>query len=237
MKRKILHVWHKIKGIPLIGVPYQKLIGNRKIARIAEKHNREIINNGMRYLRRIEGILSNSTIQFFLMSGSLLGIIRNGCLLKWDDDIDYGLIIKNGDDWLMLEKIMTDNGCVKIREFSFDGIVTEQTYSMDCITIDFFGVFPGCDDSYMLSYSYDRRHIVGDGKPNQSCVYETTLAYISGTKKYDAEGLIVTVPINAEEILSCIYNKDWRVPNPNWVSNSGDCCRWLKDKVGIQAIY
>lgn len=47
------------------------------------------------------------------------------------------------------------------------------------------------------------------------------------TKLISVDGVAVPVSDNAEDILKCIYNEDWRIPNPNWKSNSGKCSKLL----------
>jgi len=56
------------------------------------------------------------------------------------------------------------------------------------------------------------------------------------TKLISVDGVAVPVPDNAEDILKCIYNEDWRIPNPNWKSNSGKCSKLLPNEYGYQSI-
>lgn len=43
-------------------------------------------------LRRFKGIMETLQVQFFLMSGTLLGLKRAGELIPWDHDFDIGLL-------------------------------------------------------------------------------------------------------------------------------------------------
>lgn len=56
------------------------------------------------------------------------------------------------------------------------------------------------------------------------------------TKLISVDGVAVPVSDNAEDILKCIYNEDWRIPNPNWKSNSGKCSKLLPNEYGYQSI-
>ena len=83
----------------------------------------------------------------------------------------------------------------------------------------------------MIQYSYDKLDGVKYSSNSEYSVYLVTLPRVDKTKYIEADGVKVSVPYNAEEILASIYNDDWRIPNPNWKSNSGKCSTLLKDKI------
>jgi len=58
---------------------------------------------------------------------------------------------------------------------------------------------------------------------------------VNRTKLISVDGVAVPVSDNAEDILKCIYNEDWRIPNPNWKSNSGKCSKLLPNEYGYQS--
>lgn len=64
------------------------------------------------------------------------------------------MVITEDFSWSDLQKVMAKSGFRKIREFVFEGLVTEQTYQVDKLTIDFFGQF--YDGNKMIQYSYDK---------------------------------------------------------------------------------
>lgn len=129
---------------------------------------------------------------------------------------------------------MHEKGFKKVREFVFRGKVTEQTYQIDKMKIDFFGQF--YRDDYMIQYSYERIESQNYADENQLSVYLVTLPRVNRTKLISVDGVTVPVPDNAEDILKCIYNEDWRIPNPNWKSNSGKCSKLLPNEYGYQSI-
>ena len=99
---------------------------------------------------------------------------------------------------------------------------------------ELFGQF--YDGNKMIQYSYDKLDGVKYSSNSEYSVYLVTLPRVDKTKYIEADGVKVSVPYNAEEILASIYNEDWRVPNPNWKSNSGKCSTLLNGKVGHQVI-
>ena len=232
--RKLKQIWHKIKAIPFIGDNYEKLVGQKKIERKMQHQQEEIQNNGVKYLNLVENTMNTSGGLYYAYAVTLLGIVRDKKLIKWDLDIDFAVVITEDFSWSDLQKVMAKSGFRKIREFVFEGLVTEQTYQVDKLTIDFFGQF--YDGNKMIQYSYDKLDGVKYSSNSEYSVYLVTLPRVDKTKYIEADGVKVSVPYNAEEILASIYNDDWRIPNPNWKSNSGKCSTLLKDKIAYQVV-
>ena len=88
----------------------------------------------------------------------------------------------------------------------------------------------------MIQYSFDKLEDVQYSSDSEYSVYLVTLPRVDKTKYIEVDGVKVSVPDNAEEILASIYNEDWRVPNPNWKSNSGKCSTLLKGKTAYQVV-
>lgn len=229
---KIKQLWYNIKRIPFIGDNYERLIGQKKIAKKMQHQQEEIQNNGVKYLNLVESSMNKSGGLYYAYAGTLLGIVRDKRLIKWDLDIDFAVVITDDFSWNDLQKVMAKSGFKKIREFVFEGLVTEQTYQVDRLTIDFFGQF--YDGKRMIQYSYDKLDEVEYASNSEYSVYLVTLPKVNKTKYIEVDGVNVSVPCNAEEILASIYNDDWKIPNPIWKSNSGKCSLLLKGKIGHQ---
>lgn len=231
---ELKQMWHRIKAIPIIGENYEKFIGKKKIERIWKLHQGELQNNGIQYLNTIENVMNKSGGLYYAYAGTLLGIVRDKKLIKWDLDIDFAVVISDKFSWTDLQRVMEEFGFRKIREFVFEGLVTEQTYQVEKLTVDFFGQF--YDGDKMIQYSYDKLGGVSYSSTYEYSVYLVTLPRVDKTKYIDIDGSKVSVPVNAEEILAAIYNDDWRVPNPNWKANSGKCSVLLNDKIAHQVM-
>lgn len=223
-------IWHKMKAIPLIGNTYEKYIGSKKVAYIEKKCREELIKDGEKYIELVENTLMNSGALYYVYAGTLLGLIRDGKFISWDLDIDYAIVITQKFSWDKLEALMNNAGFKKTREFVFEGAVKEQSYAIGKLNIDFFGQFYEAD--HMLQYSFEYIPNCAYKDENERSVYLVTLPKVIETQKIPLGNVSVSVPINSEAILSAIYNEDWRIPNPNWKSNSGKCSTLLKDKVG-----
>lgn len=230
----IKKVWYRFKSIRIVGDTYQKLIGDKKIQRKVALEKEELEHNGINYLNTIEEAMNKSGGLYYVYAGTLLGIIRDKKLIKWDRDIDYAVVITDKFSWKDLETAMSLSGFKKVREFKLDEMVTEQTYKVKGLLIDFFGQF--YEGSKMIQYSYERISDVTYDSNSEYSVYRVTLPIVNKTRRVEVENVKISVPDNAEEILSAIYNDDWRVPNPNWKPNSGHCSELMKNKLGIQVM-
>ena len=102
------------------------------------------------------------------------------------------------------------------------------------MNIDFFGQF--YEDTHMIQYSFEYIPNCEYNDENERSVYLVTLPKVVETKKIRMGNVSVSVPVNSEELLTAIYNEDWRIPNPNWKSNSGKCSVLLKNKVAHQVV-
>lgn len=230
----IKKTWHKIKAIPLIGNTYEKYIGSKKVDYIENKCRKELAADGEKYIELVENTLKDSGALYYVYAGTLLGVTRDGKFITWDFDIDYAIVITQDFTWNNLENLMKNAGFRKTREFVFDGSVKEQSYAVDKLNIDFFGQF--YEGTHMIQYSFEYNQNCEYNDENERSVYLVTLPKVVETKKVRIENTSVSVPVNSEEILAAIYNEDWRVPNPNWKSNSGKCSVLLKNKVAHQIV-
>ena len=228
------HILNRLKSDPFISTTYERLIGNKKTKKRMQRQREEIQNNSAKYLNLVESIMSTSGALYHACFGTLLGIVRDNKLIKWDVDIDYAVVISDDFSWNDLEKAMSKSGFKKIREFVFEGLVTEQTYQVDKITIDFFGEF--YDGNNMIQYTYNKLTGVKYSSYLDYSVFRLTLPRVDKIKQINIDGVNVSVPCNSEEILASVYNDDWRVPNPNWKSNSGKCVKFLDGKIAHQVI-
>ena len=215
-------VKYKIKNISFIGNIYNILYGNKKWEKQLKMRNQSLNLNGLHVISEIEDLLNQSNASFFVDCGTLLGIIRDGRLLAWDDDIDFGIFINSSFSWEKLEKCLMNIGMVKIHQFKYRNEITEQTYMYNGISIDFFNHVQEGNKTFFYSY----RKIKGK-KYISECEFSVdkfVTARITGVRSLNLNNININIPENAEEYLACLYGKDWKVPNPDWSSGSGPSC-------------
>lgn len=230
----IKKIWYKMKSVPAIGNAYEKYIGRRKVECIEKRCKEELVNDGEKYINAVENAFKNSDALYYVYAGTLLGLIRDGKFISWDFDIDYAIVITPEFTWDKLEEIMCRSGFRKTREFVYEGEVKERSYAIGKLNIDFFGQF--YEGDHMIQYSFEYRTDCKYKSDNERSVYLVTLPKVTKTKKVELGTTSVSVPENSEELLAAIYNEDWRIPNPNWKSNSGKSSRLLENSFAYQVV-
>lgn len=200
------------------------------------KRTKMINCHGSDIVRNIEKTLEDSGLVFFSTCGTLLGLIREGQLLKNDYDLDYAILVNSDEDWVVLGKCLNKIGYRKVRDFSFDGTVTEETYKNNLgVEIDFFGHF--IKDGELCFYSYDK--LDSETYPSKDfwTAYILRNGEYCGIKKIHTKIGVVTVPANAEEYLTYNYNDNWRIPDPDFRANTGKGCSLIEHHYGRITIY
>lgn len=193
---------------------YGALYGNRKYAIEREFARIELHKNGMKYINNIEKALSKLNLVYFLNFGSLLGLLRSGKFIKWDNDLDYGIFVNKDFSWKNLEKAMNSCDMKLIRQFKYNGKITEQAYKSKFLTIDFFGHYEDNNNSY--EYLYFRKKSYKYESQFDLHVYIFKMYKFSGVTKTTINGVTCTIPLDADKYLASIYTENWKMPDPNW---------------------
>ena len=211
MKGKIRPVLGKFARKYLSGAykVYEKIYWHM----VRQKKNRGLRKNGYEYLSKIDEILTRNGIKYFITYGSLLGIIREGKFMDYDDDIDLGIIETEEFSWENLEKSMREIGMVKKHQFLLNNKITEQTYTARALSVDFFLYEEenGKSISYIYYHKKDKEY-----KANQFSVAVNITSLISDVKRIPVQAGTAAVPSNPELFLREIYGEDWRTPIKGW---------------------
>ena len=209
-----------------------KLYGHKKEVRRVALAKETLQNEGFEYLKKIEEALGKANARFFVNFGSLLGLLRSGEFISWDNDIDYGIYIDDSFTWEDLGKTMNSIGMTLARQFSHDGMITEQTYKTDKLTVDFFAHSEDDDNSF--EYVYFKKKDYDYESLDDAHVCRLKMYKFPGItrRKIANKDIEISVPVDAEEYLASIYREDWMVPNPNWVSAEGPAWNELEGVIG-----
>lgn len=73
-------------------------------------------------LKYIDGVCKKNNINYWLSSGTLLGAVRHGGFIPWDDDVDVEML---REDYLKFEKAMEKE---KSKDFAFQTHKTDENY-------------------------------------------------------------------------------------------------------------
>ena len=203
------------------------LLGDKKdvvkklplIKKLNEKANIELDSTRSRLLKEnfeeILNIVYSSELKkydIWLDFGTLLGYYRERDFINHDLDMDFGIIIPNYADFLVVEKELLDKGFQRTKEFYFDKNLVELSYNYKGLNVDF------------ILYKKDSNKISSDtifymtnalGNPTRYEVYHYELPF-NGVEECNFKNTIVKIPGNVEEYLSNLYGEDFRVPNTNY---------------------
>ena len=153
-------------------------------------------------------------------AGTLLGIIRDGELIPWDDDIDFAVLATE------LE-VLIDRLPELINSLNNS---TKQTwcYALHYSSFDFFSVHKGdvrsvklyCEQPSAEMPAVDLFVKYVDGELMHDVLASRGLTmpscFIANTRVIQFKGKDVCVPDDAESYLAKHYGDDWRVPQRNW---------------------
>lgn len=180
-----------------------------------EKRKKEGLHElGYTYMKKINEVLDKNGFKYFITYGTLLGIIREGQFMGHDNDIDMGIIYDENFSWDKLEEALREIGMHKKHQFTLEGEITEQTYSYNKLSVDFF-MYENFDANHQVSYVYFRQE-TGRYEDATFEVARHITKKIEKIEKVETLKGEFSIPENSEEFLAEIYGSEWRVPQPNW---------------------
>ena len=176
---------------------------NYNAALIEHKYNLAIKCHGFDALRIINQLLHSHNINYWLYAGTLLGIIRDNGFIISDTDVDIGVWSAPGVQE-KLEQILTENGFIKMWEFSCEGKIREQRFEYKGAGIDFYFFLKNQKYSYASAFQNDNNgHYLVEERYNIDAFDNLTTAKIKGTE--------VCIPVNYEHVFESLYG-DWKTP-------------------------
>lgn len=168
-------------------------------------------------LKEVFAVVVEDNIKCVCMAGTLLGLIRDGCLIPWDDDLDFVIVNDASFSWKAFEESMGRKGFWKCRTFEKEGMIVSQSYKKRGVSCD-FGLWPDSKDVIEVVYS---RSEIPTIEYKNGCIakyreWNQKIPGIKGIVKKEIGETVVLIPQNSEEILGAIYGKTWRIPDQNF---------------------
>lgn len=194
-----------------IGIPHFKICVPGKNQLKQTNHafqnvkNRKIAIDLLNYLHTL--FLEND-IEYYLAYGTLLGIIRDGELIPWDDDIDIQVKSEHQKKleatFLNIEKKLVDSQPSVKLEFivNQENIVTHRIIvkQNDKIIFNVDFTFLENKEDYYLENNINK--------------YE--LKYYNKPINIKWKSIWLCIPNNHIELLEYIYGERWKIPNKNF---------------------
>ncbi len=184
----------------------------------AEKKKREaFISHGREALNVVMKTVIKHDIPCVVIAGTLLGLVREGHLLTWDDDLDFSIVTNDYFDWLAFEKILRRKGIKKYRSFIDNGHITGMGFRYKGVLCDFSLWNPGINNGEIL---YSCEQIVGkdykNGKENEYKAVYKKVCPINELEIKRIDGIDVKMPSNYLEVLVNLYGENWMIPDKNY---------------------
>lgn len=222
----------RIKSIYIVEKIYDFVYGNRKVNKINKAQRDLLQKEGFHLVELIEKVLSQYSVKYYLDFGSLLGMVRDGKFMDYDNDLDYSIYIGDEFTWEMLEKAMASIGLKKFCQYKYKEQIVEQTYSFGKLTVDFFNHHD--DEKHSIVYWFYKDKKRKYNSLDERSVVEDRYFKVKETKPLKINGLIFTAPAEYDEYLSSIYTSSWRIPDPNWNPENGPDSRILEGETAVK---
>jgi len=140
-------------------------------------------------LLSLKSLLDSNNVLFGLIYGTLLGAIRENNFIAHDEDTDLFMLDENKADFL--------DALLELREIGFE----VGRYSGSLISII-------RNDEYIDIYFFKKTKT--NIRECEGYIIKTT--FLENLQKYTFLGKDFNIPQNPEELLVCLYGKDWKTP-------------------------
>ncbi len=150
--------------------------------------------------------------------GTLLGLVRDDCLIPWDDDLDFVIFSHNDFEWVVFERDMVNVGFKKFRTMEIDNCIIGQSYKKKGVLCDFFikELGYGNVESIYGCYQIPGKEYI-NGQPQVYKFWKVIAPKTSKVIKKLLSGVDVLIPENYEDVLRAYYGEKWNIPDPNFV--------------------
>lgn len=214
---------------------YKKCCRYRKCA-LLRKYGPYIICN-------VHEALTKCNLSYFANFGTLLGIVRDNGFIRHDDDVDYSIVDPHKNASLYCRALLEIKGFVFKRAFEFRGAIKQLVFNYNGVDVDFF--FMQKEGSTLYSQAYGRIASEQYASENEWSTSRYVSPDIKGIKTVPFAGSVVSIPINAEEVLTAAYGC-WKTPiknfgGPQWERDFGQAKRFILSEkalvVGLDRVW
>ena len=169
------------------------------------------IDDADKLLAEVSSGLNELNVRHFLVFGTCLGIVRDGSLMPWDDDLDIGIfhedLIENLDP--IIDFFKERGFGIKVLDFPYKyrRMIKVSKYGIRCDLINF-----DLKDGYRFNVIHDQK---------KSWVLKR--GYFDDLRKISYKGNFYYLPRDTQNYLEDTYGSGWETPNYDF-SFSDYCC-------------
>lgn len=173
---------------------------------------------GFEILQKVQDAAIQESVKCSPYFGTLLGLVREGGLIKYDTDIDF-VISPEARNVKSFYASLKSIGFIPERILLLNGRMLEFSMSYKVVCVDFFLVGHSVDVGHNIFVFDDRGEVR----------LHTYLQIDGMVDMRTASGKSIRVPENAAEHLDNEYG-NWRTPNKNWDARRGPSFSGLLDR-------
>ena len=203
--------------------------------KVIKRKRKMMAKNGVNTLHYLQDLLQNGEYEFFFDMGTLLGIIRDGRLLKHDIDVDIAVYVESEEQKVAVRDMIVSHGNSILYSYSVDSLgVVEESYIHDGIKFDisYYSRNDDIDVCYLMYSDPDKVYESTD----VLSVVRLECKKITDIEKLDFYGKAINVPKDSKGYLAQRYGESWTVPDPDYVYWKGPSAH-ITDKIGRRKTY
>lgn len=197
----------------LTGWLYKKL-AHIKLEKIAAKKRKNIKLSGVETIHLLQKFFEKQNVMFFFDMGTLLGIIREGRLLRHDLDIDTAVFTTDSEKIAAIKKGLLEIGCEHKFRYTVEDVgVCEDSYILNNIKFDinYYSEAEGKSICYLAYLEPEKEYQAGE-----LSTVALSCDKINGIKTVDFDGVQINIPEQPEKYLAQRYGENWRVPDKGY---------------------
>lgn len=182
--------------------------------------SRVLLERGPDILRKVHEAFNKEAITYFVTDGTLLGVIREGGILKHDIDIDFAIPPNAVTPKRVLE-IAESLGFEFFWAWTYDGKVSTMAFNYQDVHVDFdfleVGDSAGKETWRQIWFTKldGVKYEKGDRAWSAVCLPPRPCVRTVVTRKLTECDVVVSVPENCDEYLTAEYGL-WRQPDPQF---------------------
>jgi phosphorylcholine metabolism protein LicD len=179
---------------------------------LARYNTKKLVNP---ILCKTKKVFDKNCEKYWLDYGTLLGYVRDGKLLPGDDDLDFGVIVKDGID---IEADMKKEDIFLFKRIIVEGKITFEQYRYKGFRFDVFH-YQKVDDNittnmWLPNHYNMPQHIAY--KNGECSLSETTFKDFRQTIDIQFYNCTYKIPSDSDSYLAQHYGVDYMIPNPNF---------------------